>query len=365
MVIRILVIAAFVLTQQPGRAKARREQRETEARAKEEATSQPASAPTSRPTPVAPDKTIDTDLKSDDPEVRLDAFARWHRWVQTLPEEGKAGASAYLEDAVYLRALGDVALYEMRSDERRLAAYKILAEIEGQQVYPYFLWGATDMDEHGPAGFAQDFFDANGDPTLIGTMPASYRWQKTIDKINARWSGKEPPTKNWEAIDPNKFIEQLADGDPRLRRLAIRACSVSKKTDRMQFCTAMHRLLGDADGGVRTTALESLTMWGCPDLCGRLKKVVDTSTESGVRRRLALQAVAVCGAPVDWTAEWIIDNVQDWPPELDDAARETLIRLRPKTDKARAEYKKQLERLAKSVKDERTQKVLTGALAGL
>ena len=364
MVIRILLIAAFVLAQQPGRAKARREQREAEAQSKE-ATSQPASAPTSRPTPVAPDKKIDDELKSDDPEVRLDAFARWHRWMSTLSEEGKAGASAYLVDRVYLPALGDVTLYEMRSDERRLAAYKILAEIGGQQVYPYFLWGATDMDEHGPAGFAQDFFDANGDPTLIGNMPSSYRWQKTIDKINTRWAGKEPPAKNWEAFDPGKFVEQLAEDNPRDRRLAIRACSVSKKIDRLQFCTAMHRLLGDPDGGVRTTALESLTMWSCPDLCGRLKRVVDTAAESIVRRRLALQAVAVCGAPVDWTAEWIIDNLQDWPPELDDAARETLIRLRPKTDKARAEYKKQLERLARTVKDERTQKVLTAVLSGL
>lgn len=365
MVIRLLMIAVFVLAQQPGRAKARREQREAEARAREEAASRPASAPASRPAPIAPDPNMDADLKSDDPEVRLDAFARWHRWMSTLSEDGKAGASAYLVDAAYLPALGDVTLYEMRSDERRLAAYKVLAEIGGQRVYPYFLWGATDMDEHGPAGFAQDFFDANGDPTLIGSMPSSYRWQKTIDKINARWAGKEPPAKNWEAFDPNKFVEQLAEDNPRDRRLAIRACSVSKKIDRLQFCTAMHRLLGDSDGGVRTTALESLTMWSCPDLCGRLKKVVDTATESVVRRRLALQAVAVCGAPVDWTVEWLIDNLQDWPPELDDAARETLIRLRPKTEKARAEFRKQLERLAKSVKDERTQKLLAGALAGM
>jgi hypothetical protein len=311
---------------------------------------------------LAPPDEIRGRLSISDPEAQLDAFRDWFRWRSRMPDDRRPAADAFLARSEWIDLLGNVALYDMSSDERRLHSYKLLAQIGGQDVFPFFLWGITDNDEHGPPGYIQDFFEAHGDTTVIEHLPGNFRWQKVIDKINNRWSGRDPPDKKWNPIDSQTFVSDLTDKSAVRRRLAVRAVTVNRGLERAAICRAMRDLLDDTNRDVRRVTLESLTIVACPALRGRLKSLAEDPKERIVHRQLAVHAVMACGADIEWTAEWMLDNLPGWPEQMDATITQCLIRMHPRESAEKPRYQRFLRECLKQSRNPRTKAVLENAL---
>ena len=71
-----------------------------------------------------------------------------------------------------------------------------------------------------------------------------------------------------------------------------------------------------------------------------------------------------CRTAPDWTAEWIIDALPSWPPEMDDGAAEALRKLRPSRKPDRERYDAVLKRALRDADDDRIRFVVAGAEKG-
>lgn len=336
--------------------------------------SAPTSAPSQVPKPSAqalpPPEPILSLLHSTDIETQLDGFQQWHAWRISLATSDRAKANQFLATEDWLEMLGNVTVYDVLEPKHRIAAYRLLERLGGQQVFPYFLWGVDPMAQEGiaffltrnvvPAHCVKDFFEKHGDPTVIEFLP-EYIWWDVRRKIQERWQNRDAPSRGWTPIDPEQFFGDLAHGDVKRRALAIRALACNRSLPSERLCTEFRQALVDPAAEVADAAVQVLSVVSCPDARGRLKMMAADAGRSLISRRGCLSALANCHAAESWTAEWIVASLPGWPAELDEAAADCLERMRPAAPTDAERYVQSLRRLATNA-DERTRAVLDSAI---
>jgi len=322
---------------------------------------------------LAPPAEILLLLRSNDPERHIEGFAAWHQWRAGLDSERKRSAECYLGRPPWLTALGNEVLYDMTNAKRRRTAYTLLKRIGGQQVFPYFLWG---VDEHAagsmlaslfgsgdPGIYIHRFLKRHGDPTVLAELP-EWRWSDVREAIDKRWRNRDAPDQTWEPIDPDRFFDALTDLHAARRRLAIRAIAVNRRIPRDRVCDAYRSLLFDSDKTVIETAVEALATISCPRSRGRLKTLAADGTLPLRLRKMCLEAIVNCHTAPGWTAQWMIDNLADWPAELDETVQRCLARLCPRGAHAADRYRRVLRKAIEDAPDERIRLVVSGAIRG-
>ena len=328
---------------------------------------------------LAPTAAILQAFTSDDPEKHVEGFAAWHAWMRILPLEQKRAATRFLARERWLTVVGDEVLYDMAGGARRLSAYKLLRRIDGQRVFPYFLWGIRKDSRQleGVPGFGflkaalsqsyyvKRFLRRHGDPTVIEFLPDDYDWETVSKKIERRWAERDHPPRQWEPFDAEEFVRDLSHVAPARRRLAIRALTTNEETGGIAVDYRYRPVLEDANESVRLVAAEALTVTSCPRARGRLKRMVEDNEASLELRRTCLYAVAHCRKARQWTAEWMIDSVPIWPAAPDTAVQACLVKLCPSRSAKRRPYASFLRRKFERAEDARSRQVVEGALAEL
>lgn len=325
---------------------------------------------------LAPPGEILRSLKSDDPERRVRGFVRWHTWRASLSDEDKRLANRFLGAEAWVGVLADEVLYDMESRRRRLSAYKLLNRVGGQRVFPYFVWSieeAVDTGQSHPAlGFFKNmlhlpsyvrwFFLKKGDPTVLEHLPATADWLRVRSRIGRRWRDRAAPECRWKPLQVEAFEDDLSAPSPARRRLAIRALTTHGRYGGIRASGRYRDLLTDADPSVRLTAIRSLAVRACPEARGLLKRMVEDERASTETRRAALRAVVNCGTARDWTVEWMIENLPDWPEALDPEVRACLVSLRPGRREDRRGYTDFVRKMADRAEADRTRRVVLAAL---
>lgn len=331
----------------------------------------PASAPAAAA--LAPPANILAKLESSEPEEQIAAYADWHRWRGDLSSDERIAANEFLADARWLGVLGNEALYDMRSPARRLSAYKLLRKIGGQRVYPYFVYAISDtvwFEDRGLFGmktvtnlslYVQEFFRKDADPTTISYFP-EWGWEDVKQRIEKRFENRPAPEKTWRAIRPERFVRDLEHKDARRRRLAIRALAVRHYKNGNWSSDPLVTALSDADASVRATAVEAMCVIRCPQARGRLRAMAGDRALSIPLRRDCLRAIVRCGVAPEWTAEWLLENLDDWPPELDETVQECIVSLDPGKGLTHIQFVEFLQDLKSTIKEPRARKILLAIL---
>ncbi|MFQ5422707.1 MAG: hypothetical protein ACE5F9_01875 [Phycisphaerae bacterium] len=320
---------------------------------------------------LAPPSEILLLLRSDDPERHIEGFAAWRRWRAGLDSDQKRSAERYLGRPRWLTALGNEVLYDMTSAKRRRTAYTLLNHIGGQRVFPYFLWGLDDnaagsllaslFGSGDPGIYIRRFLKRHGDPTVLAHLP-EWRWHDVKDEINKRWLNRDPPDQTWEPIDADGFFDALTGLHAARRRLAIRAIAINRRIPRDRMCDAYRSLLLDSDKSVIETAVEALATISCPRARGRLKTLAADGTLPLRIRKRCLEAIVNCRTAPGWTAQWMIDNLTDWPAGLDETVQRCLVRLCPAHARAADRYRRVLRKAIEDTPDERIRLIVGGAI---
>ncbi len=335
--------------------------------------SMPASAPAEQLLPPPAD--ILADLDSGDPERHIEGFRAWHAWRGSLSSAQRVHARNFIARDRYFQVLADAVIYDVEEHAVRLTACKLLARFGDQRVFPIFLWSVSDDYDtwHGdPVGglltrmfyqpaYIKWYFGRHGDPTVIEFLPP-YAWWQEIDRIRTRWADKSPPAKNWEPLRPEDFVSALADSSPVRRRLAVRALATCGKSEAKFDHDMLAPLLDDPDPLVRLTVARVLSVVPCPAMRGPLKRLVEDDAASDELRAASLIAVARCGVARNWTAEWIVECLPEWPEALDSAAQKALVNLSPPPDGAWGPYRDFLGRRLEDARNPRVRKVLQAAI---
>lgn len=340
----------------------------------DDATTQPASEPEL----LAPPPTVLSLLRTNDPEKHLEGFSAWHKWRLSLPYKKKPAANRFIARDEWFDVLSNEVLYDIEDDARRLSAYKLLRRIGGQRIFPHFLWGmGTRNDEvhsngigilnkyvHQPS-YIKWFFKKYGDPTVISFLPDEFDWYFVTRQINRRWKGKDAPEQKWEPLMVEDFEEDLTHPEPSRRRLAIRALTTNRRYGGIVNKDQYRKLLVDEDESVRLVTVRALMITPSPEARGLLMRMVEDGEAMIELRRSALKAVIRGCRARQWTAEWMIASIIDWPEALDDAVQDGLVRLRPTTSQSYVSYLRFLHRELERVQDERRKRVIGGALKEL
>ena len=343
-----------------------------------------ASQPTSPSNSLAPSVEILRVFRSDDPEEHLAGFAAWYAWRGSLEFQQRRAADRFLGREEWLSVLADEVMYDMESRSRRLAAYKLLKRIGGQRVFPYFLWGMGDRKDLSPpqggnlfqlaivaslrrlsnqSAYVMSFFKRYGDPTVIEFLPEEYEWMAAIERIQRRWSNKDSPHRDWEPLTVDSFVTALSDEEARKRRLAIRALTTNRRCGGIAAENRFRSILKDPDDSVRTVAAKALAVTPCPSARGMLKRIAEDQTVTIELRSACLYAIAKCGTARQWTAEWMLENVVEWPEAMDPTVRDCLSQLRPSAPAERKRYEVMLERLCRRLNDDRVRRIIDSAFA--
>lgn len=324
---------------------------------------------------LAPSADILRRFQSDDPEKHVEAFAEWHAWRATLESSQRRAADRFVARLASFDVLADVILYDFDGPRRRLTACKLAKRIGGQRLYPYFLWGLGDTYEYRPfhtlgflrtmlnqADYVKSYLERHGDPTLIEHLP-DYACYDVIRRIEQRWQDKPPPEKTWKPLDVETFVRDLSpSAPPARRRLAIRALTTHGIEGGLTTEGRFRPLLEGQDDSVRLAAARALTVRPCPEARGLLKRMAEDASLPLETRRVCILAVVRCGKARQWTAEWMIDSLAEWPPTFDATVRQGLVELGPPPDKDLGVYEKFLRRRLRLIEDERTRGVVLAAL---
>lgn len=327
---------------------------------------------------LAPPAEVLALLESGDPEKHVDGFQAWHAWRAELSSELRGRARDFITHPRFFQALADEILYDFEDPRARLSACKLLARFGGQRAFPVFLWSVSDgefdwnADAEGsffsrllyqPA-YIKWYFGQHGDPTVIEYLPR-YRYHQEIQLIQDRWRDRPAPEKKWILLSVDDFVADLKSGDPARRRLAVRAlANCGHSQARLDF-DRLSPLLADSDESVRLAAARVLGVVTCPELRGPLKRIVEDDHASIELRSAALLAVVNCGKARNWTAEWIVESIPDWPAGLDNVASRALVRLCPPRDQAWGPYRDFLRNRLADARDARTRAVLERSLADI